>query len=261
MLYKTFSLIIFGIIMPYVHLDSIENSYTLKAVIFDCDGTLVDSEYAHYQAWQYALQQQGSDLSLDDYYFFVGKSVEANAQLLAQRIGKDCAQELLQDKCAYYHKLQNAGLPSIEATVEFVHRLAAEKENLGLKLGVASAARKEEIMSNLKHLKIDHYFDIVVSGKEDLDQYDDPEGTNKPKPYIYLHISKLWGLLPEDCVVIEDSDSGVRAGADAGCFTIAVPNIFTERQDLSRANLIIKSFAGINIEHFLQMATDNRLCK
>lgn len=227
-----------------------------KAIIFDCDGTLVDSEYAHYLGWQYAMQRQGSDLALDEYYFFIGKSMETNAKLLAQKVGRDCATELLKDKRAYYQILQDAGLPPIEATTHFVHRLANEKLNLGLKLGVASAAKKEEIISNLKHLKIAHLFDIVISGQDDLSDYFDLEGTNKPKPYIYLHTAKLLGIDPSECVVIEDSYSGVCAGVAAGCFTIAVPNQFTEQQDLSVADLKINSFDNMDVDSLLQMAED-----
>lgn len=231
----------------------------IQAVIFDCDGTLVDSEYAHYLGWQYALQNQGSDLSLDEYYFFVGKSAETNAVLLAKKVGKpDLAVEILKDKQTYYHILQNKGLPPIESTVNFVRHLGNEKERLGLKLGVASAAKKSEIVLNLRHLGIEHLFDIIISGKDDLGEYFDLQGTNKPKPYIYLHIAKLLGVFPSQCIVIEDSDSGVCAGIDAGCFTIAIPNQFTERHDLSRANLKINSLKEITAEEFFKMVYSSK---
>lgn len=225
----------------------------IKAVIFDCDGTLVDSESTHYLGWQHALQKQGSDLTPDEYCFFVGKSAQTIAVLLAQRIGTDCSVELLRDKQAFCRTLQDAGLPPIEATVDFVRRLADEKSKSGLKLGVASAGKKEGILMHLRHLEIDRLFDAVISGVDDLDDYFDPEGTNKPKPYIYLHIAKALGVSPSECIVIEDSRSGVSAGVDAGCFTVAVPNLFTRQQDLSRAHVKIESFENVDAVLFLQM--------
>ncbi len=215
----------------------------IKAVIFDCDGTLVDSEHAHYLGWQYALQQQGADLAVEDYYVYVGNSVENNAKLMAEKIGKpSCAAKIVEDKRAYYRKLHKEGLPPFDTTVNLVHQFSQEE---GIKLAVASAAKKEEIIGNLHHLQIDHHFDIVLSGQSDLDEYHDPEGTNKPKPYIYLQAAKMLGVLPSECLVIEDSSAGVAAGCDAGCFVIAIPNAFTKQQDLSRAHMYLESFEGI----------------
>lgn len=215
-----------------------------KAVIFDCDGTLVDSEHAHYLGWQHAMRKHGVELPLEDLPLYVGKSTELNGQLLAKRVGKDCAHELITEKSAYYRNLQLAGLPPITATIEFVHELVKAKN---VKLAVASAAKKEEILVNLRAVGIHNMFDIVLSGVEDLVEYSDPEGTNKPKPYIYLHTAKMLGVKPSECIVIEDSHTGVTAGVSAGCFTIAVPNAFSLAQNLSHAHLRIESFA--NIDH------------
>ncbi len=226
----------------------------IKAIIFDCDGTLVDSEYAHYLSWRHALQLQGGDLTLEEYAFYVGKTVQANARLLAEKIGSNAPHKIIEDKRAYYDVLQNAGLPAIQPTVDFVLALAKEKERYGIKLGCASAARKPGILTNLKHLKIDHLFDIVLSGQDDLSDYTDPEGVNKPKPYIYLQAAKLLRLKPEECLVIEDSQSGVTAGVQAGCLTIAIPNDFTRKQDLSHSHLQLDSLDFLSLEEFLQYA-------
>ncbi len=225
----------------------------MKAIIFDCDGTLVDSEYAHYLSWQYALQNQGSDLSEEDYAFYVGKGLEANAKLMAEKIGSSAAQIILEDKMHRYLQIRQSGLPPIAPTIDFIHRLAMEKEQRGLKFGIASAAKKEEILTHLLHLGIEKLFDIVLSGADDLSAYTDPEGVNKPKPYIYLHSAKELGVAPERCVVIEDSSTGVTAGVGAGCFTIAVPNRSTRFQDLSHAHLRIESFAPISVNEFFEI--------
>lgn len=232
-------------------MNTIENGM-IKAVIFDCDGTLVDSEQAHFLGWQHALQKRGGNLTSDDYVSLAGKSAETNAEYLARKMGQDCAIEILKDKQEYYHVLQNKRLPPIEATVNFLRRLAKEKTRLGIRLGVASAANKAEIVLNLKHLDIEHLLDIVISGKDDLDEYFDVEGTNKPKPYVYLHTAKLLGIYPSQCIVVEDSYSGICAGVDAGCFTIAIPNKFTEQHDFSRADLKVNSLEGLGFEDFLK---------
>jgi beta-phosphoglucomutase len=234
-------------------------SQPIKAVIFDCDGTLIDSEYAHYLAWQYAVQNQGGDLALEEYYFYAGQSLETIASSLSKKTGCNCTEKIIEDKRKHYHQLQKLGLPSIQPTIDFVYRLVKDKERLGLKFAVASAARKDEILINLKHLGIENLFDIVLSGHDDLTSYNDLEGVNKPKPYIYLHAAKELNVTPDQCVVIEDSRSGVTAGVDAGCFTIAVPNRYTSWQNLSHADLKIESFAKIGIDAFLQMIATSKV--
>ncbi len=224
----------------------------IKAVIFDCDGTLVDSELSHHQGWQYSLHDYHHPFSLEEYSVWVGKSVEAIAQYLASRLQKDNAKELIHKKREHRHLAQSSGATPIADTVMFLTLLAKEKEHLGIKLGLASASAKGEILNNLRSLHIEHLFDVIISGQNDLQDYHDPEGTNKPKPYIYLHTAKLLGISPSKCIVVEDSQPGVSAGVDAGCFTIAVPNAYTAGHDFSRAHLTLESFKGMDIGNFLE---------
>jgi beta-phosphoglucomutase-like phosphatase (HAD superfamily) len=224
----------------------------IKAVLFDCDGTLVDSEYAHYLSWKKALEHVGSNFSLEEYFSYVGKSADTNASLLAQKTGKDCSDIILQTKRAHYKELCKEKLPAISATVDFLRLLAGEKQTLGLKIGVCSAAGRKDLFSHLHDLKILHLLDIILSGQEDLAGYQDPEGVNKPKPYIYLEALKQLGICAQECIVIEDSSAGIEAATSAGCFTIAVPNDYTRHQDLSSADVCMDSFAGMDLVSFFK---------
>jgi beta-phosphoglucomutase-like phosphatase (HAD superfamily) len=225
----------------------------IKAIIFDCDGTLVDSEPAHHAAWQRAAQNQGYELSLEEYCSYVGYPTDVIAESLSKKIGKECSQEILKDKVERFLQIQLGGLPPIQHTVNFVHRLAQERERFNLRLGVASAAGKEEIHTHLKSLGIRSLFDVILSGRDDLEGYSDVEGVNKPKPYVYLHMAKVMNLMPSQCVVIEDSCSGVTAGVKAGCVTVAVPNSYSRKQDFSLADIKIESLGDMSVESFLNM--------
>jgi beta-phosphoglucomutase len=225
----------------------------IKAIIFDCDGTLVDSEESHLSAWQKVASNFTSSLSQDDYIQFVGGSDSSLSKILAKRIGHDSPDTLLIQKRDYFLESLNVGLPPIIETVKFVKDLFNERESHGLKLAVASAALKYEVLTNLKTLGFENLFDIVLSGHDDLGDYSDPEGVNKPKPYIYLHAAKLLGILPSECIVIEDSHTGVAAGVNAGCFTVAIPNAFSKTHDLSRAALKLDSFSGLTVKSFLDI--------
>lgn len=235
--------------------DTLFPELPIKAIIFDCDGTLVDSEEAHLSAWRQALQNRGHDLAPEHCFLYTGKPSSVTAKLIAETMGYDCSDEILEEKKTYYREIHEQGLPPIEETVEFLRRLAKEKEHLGFKLGIASAATTPEILSHLRNLGIEEFFDVILSGHDDLQDYTDPEGVNKPKPYVYQQAMKKLGVLPAESVVIEDSTTGVLSGVAAGCFTVAVPNIHTRNQDLSKAHLRIESFANISVDEFFQMVS------
>lgn len=224
----------------------------ISAVLFDCDGTLVDSEYAHYQAWAYSVGTFGLILSLEEYSEFMGSPAPEIALTFAKKIGKECADILLQTKKAYYKTLIEKGIPSITSTVEFLKRLAKEKEALGFKIGVCSAAKKEDVLTHLRRLDLSTSVDLVLSGQDDLTSYRDPDGVNKPKPYIYLEAMKILNITPEETIVIEDSASGVRAGLSAGCFTIAIPNTYTKTQTFGPVDLYVETFDEMSVADFFE---------
>ncbi len=227
----------------------------IGAVIFDCDGTLVASEEAHMEAWKRTLRNRGLEFTEERKSLCVGQSDIDTARLLAEGIRPGCANEILAEKRTHYLALSQGGLPPIDGAVDFVWRLAKERARLGFKMGVASAALKVEIESHLLNLGIRDLFEVVLSGCEDLLDYNDPEGVNKPKPYIYLRAAKLLGVHPTRCIAIEDSYTGVTSAAAAGCITVAVPNHFTKHHDLSKATVRIDTLADLTVERFLEMVT------
>lgn len=226
----------------------------IKAIIFDCDGTLVDSEEFHFYTWQAAIQNLGGDLSLEEYTCsYVGKPGLTIARSLAEKIGHDRPDEIFNKKTDYFLEYLHQGLPPIQGTIKFIRHVIEEKQRSAIKLGVASAASRHEILINLKELGLNNAFDVVLSGHDDLTEYEDPEGVNKPKPYIYLHAAKLLGISPHECIVVEDSHTGVLSGRSAGCITIAVPNSFSKHQDLSAATLIFESLSDLTLTEFLEI--------
>lgn len=233
----------------------------IKAVIFDCDGTLINNGIGYFLDWQHAMKCQGYELNADEFWDFMNKNRLVGApgadaaivKYCCGLLGRDCSDEILKEKTVFSEKLhQTYEFPAIEPTVNFLRALGEEKENLGLKIGLASANTREPILRVLKRLNVDQYFDVIVSG-DDLADYDDPEGTNKPKPYIYLEAAKLLGMQPKECVAIEDSRTGVLSAVRAGCITIAIPNIYTAHQDLSQAHIKLNTFEDVTPNNFLQI--------
>lgn len=231
---------------------------SIRAVIFDCDGTLVDSEQSHLLAWQQTMEGLGHPVSFESFLGFVGKSDLFVAKCFSESFDCGSMEDLLLEKNHHFQILSKKGLSPIEGAVDFVHLLAQEKERFDLKLGVASAAVKVEILEHLKHLDIHDHFDVVLSGHDDLHHFSDPEGVNKPKPYIYLHAAELLGRQPAECVVLEDSVTGITSAKAAGCFTVAIPNKLTAKQDFSSADITIDSLEGVTVEQFFQRVFECR---
>ena len=239
---------------------SLSFPHSIKAVIFDCDGTLIDSEGSYYYAWQKVVINRNHYFSLDDYFQCMGSANPTNAKMLAAKINAPSADELLAECRAYYKEHAKNGQKPIQHTAEFAIKLAKEKNRLGIKLAVASAGKKEEILNSLKHIGIDGIFDAIISGQDDLHAYSDPQGVNKPNPHIYWHTAKTLGVEPSACVVIEDSLPGLTAGIRAGCFTVAIPTSSTKLHR-SAADLYLKSLENMSIEQFFHLVTEKTLQK
>ncbi|MCB1118591.1 MAG: HAD family phosphatase [Chlamydiia bacterium] len=205
------------------------------AIIFDCDGVLVDTEYLKFLAWQETLAAHGVPFTIEDYKPLVGHSTSKILQLINENKHVSLPSGIVEQKKQTYRQLQVTGVLPIRPMVEFVHALK------GFKLALASSAAHEEIRVNLQQIGLQDAFAVIVSGHDDLENYKDPEGTNKPKPYIYIEAAKQLQVLPENCLVFEDTQAGVEAAAGAGMTVIAIPNQLTLNQDFSKAARVIRS--------------------
>lgn len=236
----------------------------IKAVIFDFDGTLVDTESVLCDAWKFAYRQQGYDLLEEEYWDLISQHKIAGnpqASLFMAKLGsiiinKECHDELLRDVAFYVADVNAKGLyPPIKTTLNFLCELVKLKQELGIKIALASGNNRKHIFFHLRNLGIENYFDVILSGSDDLSDYHDPEGTNKPKPYIYQKVAKLLGVLPCECIAIEDSGTGVTSALSAGCITLAIPNRASANHDFSSVHLKIESLSGIEIGDFFEMMT------
>jgi HAD superfamily hydrolase (TIGR01509 family) len=225
----------------------LSNCSDIEALIFDCDGVLVDTEMLKFESWQSALKEFNIDLTLDEYTILAGHSSNDILKILSNLKGFEIPREVIQLKKAKYSLLQKQGVFPIDEMVNFVKRLNNEKHNLKIKLGLASSASIEEILENLRQIGLEDVFDAIISGSSDLGSYIDEEGTNKPKPYIYLEAAKRLQVDPVKCIVFEDTSAGIEAAVGAGMHAIAVPNKLTSRQDFSKAEQILNSYTDLPI--------------
>lgn len=207
----------------------------IKAVLFDMDGTLVDSEPLHFAAHKEALNHFGIEISKEEYILYgtSSSSKKFYAKISEMKgIEIDIA-EAQKFKKELYAKTKSQ-MKIMEGVIEVLESL---KEKY--LLAVVSSSNSENIKNTLTHAGIEKYFQVTIGGDE--------VKNGKPAPDGYLRVAELLGVNPDECVVVEDSINGVTAGKSAGMKTIAIPNEYTKIQDFSLADEIctnIKDLKG-----------------
>ena len=183
-----------------------------EAVIFDCDGTLVDSMPAHFDAWCEALASYGAGGVFKEDVFFAmgGRPTKDIVVDLNNEYGLklDPSAIALAKREAFLKKLHK--IEFIEEVADFARSLRGV-----VPLAVASGGSRYVVEKTLRLLDCSDWFDEVVTA-------DDVEN-GKPSPDIFLHAAKLLGVAPEKCLVIEDAPPGVLAAEAAGMTVITIP--------------------------------------
>lgn len=215
----------------------------LKAVIFDMDGVLVDSEPLHYKVNRITMKEKFDvDLDYDYYKQYIGSTVMYMWNKLIRDFAIEgyTAEELFELSEKVKEKLVDEnGYPEVEGVVSFVKSISSK-----YKLAVASSSSLANIERNVDNLNLARNFDVLVSGLT--------VANPKPAPDIFLKAAKELGVKPEECIVIEDSCNGTRAAKAAGMACIGFINPGSGDQDLSAADYLFEAFDNIDAG-FLEM--------
>jgi beta-phosphoglucomutase family hydrolase len=180
-----------------------------KGLIFDCDGTLVDTMPLHFLAWKAAMQAVGITITEEQFYSFSGMPTVTIIQTLAKQQNVICdARAAAEEKERLF--LENIeSLEPIHSVIEIVHREKGRR-----KMAVASGGWKSVINHSLAAVGLDRMFDTIV-GADDVEH-------GKPAPDIFLKAAERLNLKPEECLVYEDGNLGIEAAVAAGMQVIDV---------------------------------------
>lgn len=192
--------------------------HSIEAIIFDHDGTLVDSEPMHLHAWQTVLEALGHTLTKTEYQQNMsGKPTIASAGWLQARFDLDTSTaDLFQRKREVLRNmLDRRAFPLMPDTLNILHRLS----HIGLPMAVASGAIGDEVQHSLEYHALLPFFNSVATGS-DVER-------NKPFPDVYLLAAELLGIPPTRCCAIEDSDSGQQSALAAGMLCLRL-DTYTE---------------------------------
>ena len=213
----------------------------IRAIVFDFDGLILDTEEPVYRSWLEVYQAHGEELPFDRWVQIVGSTTTGfhPQHHLEERLGRPLPKEVLDRRIGRRTEmiLANELLPGV------VQRLD-EARDRGLRLGVASSSTSEWVRGHLARLGILERFDCL--------RCRDDVAHAKPEPDLYLAVLECLGVEAEDAIAIEDSPNGVTAAKRAGLRCVAIPNSITARLDLTHADVTFTSLADVTLVELLR---------
>jgi len=238
-----------------------------KAIIFDMDGVLLNSEPIYYEVQMKFFGELGINVSNDEYASFVGLSQTEMWKRIIEKLSSTCyevrvepdlrkqtkdqrvesdfwekprkikLEEIIkinnQRNYEHFQKLEN--LKPTPGLIKFIIDL----KNKSVKTAVASSTSKRLVNLILKKLNIKLFFKVIVSGNDIKN--------GKPAPDIFLKTAEFLKVHPQECLVIEDSLNGVKAAKSAGMICVGFDKFNNGKQDLSEADLIVDDFNKLTL--------------
>lgn len=213
----------------------------IKAIIFDFDGLILDTETPIYTAWKQLYESHGCLLSVEEYAGCLGSDYHAfnPYEALEAHIGRKPDWGTLRPKMVQtYRSLidENDALPG-------VRRLVADAREAGLRMAVASSSTHEWVTGHLNRLGLLEAFELFRT-RDDVENL-------KPAPDLFEAARTALGLKRDEVFVLEDSPNGIRAAKRAGIFCVAVPNTMTRNLPLNDPDLVVASLEEAPLDFLL----------
>jgi HAD superfamily hydrolase (TIGR01509 family) len=209
-----------------------------RAVIFDMDGVIVDSQPYHFAVEEKIFRDKGVAVSTEESHSFVGMAGDRMWEYVKNKFGlQESIAELMaidnKVRVDYFASLKN--VQPMPGVMELLKELRYNK----VKIALASSSSVEVINVFISKLGVGHYFQQIISG--------DFVEKGKPAPDIFIHTAQALQESSANCVVIEDSANGVKAAKAAGmkCIGFLSPN--SGAQDLSPADMVVDDFTKLTV--------------
>jgi HAD superfamily hydrolase (TIGR01509 family) len=217
----------------------------IKALLFDFDGTLVDTESVEFRAWEETFVAHDVELALERYGVGVG-TLEGFDPLdeLELLLGHEIDRKDVNDR----RRTREFELLAAEVLRPGVHEYLEDARGLGLRVAIVSSSSDDWIESNLARLERSHGWECIVAANGDTERA-------KPAPTLYLEALDRLGVGAGEAVAFEDSANGALAARDAGIFCVAVPNPITAHLDV-QGDLNLGSFEELPLARLLELVEE-----
>ncbi len=217
----------------------------IKALIFDFDGLILDTETPEVDAWKKIYAEYGIDFPMDEWVKTIGgygiSTFNSAAHL--QQIHGD---PLDIDSLHLRHQTESNRRVHAEPVRDGVLDYLTEARRLNLRLAIASSSSHQWVDTHLARLGLIQHFDSVICSDDVL------PGRTKPNPDLFLEALKQLQVRANEAIVFEDSPNGVTAANRAGILVVAVPNPLTARLPIEGENLRLHSMSDLPLSNLLE---------
>ena len=210
--------------------------------LFDMDGTMIDNMMVHHRAWQKTLHDLGLPLSLEEVRQSIhGVNSEILARLFGDRFTAAERADIAEGKEAAYRQIFEHQISLIAGLDYFLQ--TAHNQHIGLAIG--TAAPHQNVAFAVKKLQLEQYFSVVVDASH--------VKKGKPDPEVFLNAAEQLGIAIKDCIVFEDSPTGVAAANNAGCKAIVITTTHTPDEFAAYPNVVcfIKDYTDLKVADVL----------
>jgi HAD superfamily hydrolase (TIGR01509 family) len=216
----------------------------LKALIFDFDGLILDTETPDYLIWKDIYQEHGFELPREEWGKIIGGYGLSNFDA-AEHLSLLSQGKLDSASLRARHSAENLARIHAQSVLPGVLDLIQDAKARDLKLAIASSSSHTWVDDHAKRLGILHSFDQVICSDEV------GVGRTKPNPDLFLAALNQLQVQKNEAVVFEDSPNGVEAAKRAGIFVVAIPNPVTALLNLDGADLILNSLEAVSLEDLI----------
>ena len=201
----------------------------MKAVVFDMDGVLFDTERLCMNSWEHVAKKRGIEMIGDVFEQCIGLNATDTKAVILNAYGQDFPYDefCVQASEWFWDYIHKKGLP-LKAGVK---KILPYLQKAGYQIGLASSSKYESVMNHLKRAEIIDYFSVIVTG--DMIEH------SKPKPDIYLLACRKLGVEPGEAYAIEDSPNGIRSASAAGMKPIMVPDMVQPDAEMEELSFMI----------------------
>jgi len=215
-------------------------------VIFDLDGVLADTGWAHKQSWLDLAEKEG--FSMTDEFFYSTFGMQ-NYQIIPMLLGRDASSDEVDRLSDWKEQRYREIIAEKLAPSEGAKSLLRDLKNEGFLLAVGSSAPRANLELVLARTDLLDYFDALVAGQDVTN--------GKPAPDTFLKAAEKLFLEADSCVVVEDAVQGVEAGKAAGMPVVAVTTT-RSRADLHKADIIVDSLAQLQARQFIGLLRNRK---
>ncbi len=203
----------------------------IKAILFDMDGVLINTEPLHYRMWKEVFHRRGVEIDYNGYKGCIGTTHDFLMELILKNYGVDFrGDEKLRDEAMAVKKrlIAKEGFPEMPGVKEMLQGVY----EAGYLLAIASSSPVSFIELAVDYIGVKQYFHVINSG--------DNVAHSKPAPDIYLDTAKKLNVEPKDCIVLEDSTNGIASAVAAGMTCVGLYNADSGEQNLEKAKVVIQ---------------------